>query len=545
MNLTWHIVKKDLRALKWPLLLWVLVIVAKLGVGVMLLMAEGTEEVEWFARMDGLSKVLAAFEGVSFVLAAALIHQDLLVGTKSFWVTRPISGGRLLRAKLATLLLVFGLMPLLITLPWWLGCGYGLREIGWAALETASIHVVCVLIGLVWAVVTDGFGRFLMWTLVTLFAIPTLIGTLTYYLGRGGLRLSGAAMVERMIIGTTIAVVAILAVVVHQYLTRRTTRSIGMIAGGAGLIIAVGVFWPWHWHLESRVYSYLIRQAHGEWPAAAEPTGLKYMVESAQVTLYPTKRGGTAGGNVRVKYRVDGLTESQVIMPYWAEHTWRWADGTMEEGVTRSRSSFTEWASEHAVWRTIKINPAKQRTEVVTAIASVNHATGMRLQAEPPTYSLSARLRLMELDSVSPISQQSGPRDLSGVWGEAVAHVEKSADELHITFIRHSPSLWVDNIAGGSAPNGPFVQYLMVNRKRDYVDRGSSLDRKSTRIGTVDVTWYTMAYRASPKRTGSTALLEGINALNDAELLKVTFVEQARFTHVITADPLKIEPASP
>ena len=43
MNLTWHIVKKDLRALRWPLVLWTLLIVAKLGMGVVLLTADGTE----------------------------------------------------------------------------------------------------------------------------------------------------------------------------------------------------------------------------------------------------------------------------------------------------------------------------------------------------------------------------------------------------------------------------------------------------------------------------------------------------------------------
>jgi hypothetical protein len=127
MNLTWHIVKKDLRALKWPLALWIFVIIAKLGIGVVLLNADGTEGVEWFNKMDALAKILGIFEFVSFVLTAALVQQDLLVGTTAFWMTRPISGGRLLRAKLLSIGLVFGLLPVLVTLPWWQGCGYGPR----------------------------------------------------------------------------------------------------------------------------------------------------------------------------------------------------------------------------------------------------------------------------------------------------------------------------------------------------------------------------------------------------------------------------------
>ncbi len=42
MNLTWHIVKKDLRALKWPLLFWLLIIIAKLGIGVALVLEHRT-----------------------------------------------------------------------------------------------------------------------------------------------------------------------------------------------------------------------------------------------------------------------------------------------------------------------------------------------------------------------------------------------------------------------------------------------------------------------------------------------------------------------
>ena len=48
------------------------------------------------------------------------------------------------------------------------------------------------------------------------------------------------------------------------------------------------------------------------------------------------------------------------------------------------------------------------------------------------------------------------------------------------------PSLWVDNAAGGQlAATGPYSQNYIVNRERNYADRGSSTDFKLTRIGTV------------------------------------------------------------
>ena len=75
MNLTWHIVKKDLRALRWPIGVWFACIIAKLGIGVLLLNASGTEGIEWFNQMDFMSKALAVGELLSFVLVAALIQE--------------------------------------------------------------------------------------------------------------------------------------------------------------------------------------------------------------------------------------------------------------------------------------------------------------------------------------------------------------------------------------------------------------------------------------------------------------------------------------
>lgn len=542
MNLTWHIVKKDLRALKWPLLIWALIIVAKLGVGVMLLTADGTEDTDWLRRMDGMSKVLAALEGVSFVLAAALVQQDLLVGTKAFWVTRPISGGRLLRAKLLTLLLVFGVLPLLVTLPWWLWCGYGLREIGWAALETFAIHAACVLLGILWAVVTDGFGRFLMWTLVTLFAIPTLTTTVAYYFTRG---LSNADIGTRFAVGAAIAVVGIVAVVVHQYLTRRTLRSIGIIGAIGGVLVLVGAFLPWRWNLESQLYTHLMEKEEGQWSAAAEPAGLKFAVESAQLGK---ERPAAKNAQLTVKFRVEGLTESQALRAYWSNYAWRWADGTTRTGNARGRSGLGAMVSEKALGVAMKLAAEGQYTDTVSMTAGLDQEVWTRLAAEPLAFRLSSRLQLLRFDSAVPVPLQGS--DWSSIGGvvERVASAEKSGEELLVTFIRHYPSLWVNNFAGrylyDFAGQG-FSQYLLVNRAQGFVDRGRPIDRRSSRIGTVEIDWYTQSYRASRKAGGPRPVLEAINALNDAELVKVTFVEQARFIHEIKIDPLIVELSNP
>ena len=135
MNFVWHIVKKDLRALRWPLVVWVALIAAKLAMGVLLLTSDTTGDQELFDTLSGISKVLAGLEFLGVVLVAALIQEDMLVGTTAFWITRPISGARLLTAKLLGLGIIFVVLPVLVTVPWWLGCHLSLGAMAGAALS--------------------------------------------------------------------------------------------------------------------------------------------------------------------------------------------------------------------------------------------------------------------------------------------------------------------------------------------------------------------------------------------------------------------------
>lgn len=543
MNLTWHIVKKDLRALKWPLLLWLLLIIARLGIGVMLLNAEGTEGIEWFNRMDLMAKTLGALELVSFVLTAAVIQQDLLVGTTAFWMTRPISGARLLRAKLLGIGLVFFVAPVMVTLPWWLGCDYGINEIAWAVAETVAVQAVAVLIGLLWSVVTDGFARFLMWTLVTLVATPMLTGIIAYHASRHRGSILPELVATRFLLVLLLAIGGILVVVVHQFLTRNLGRSIAIIAGMVGLIVLTGAFWPWSWNVESRFYSHLIRQAQGEWPAAAEPPGLAFKLQS--VNFSGRKDRPDRPASLTAKYQVEGLTGMQSLMPVQSEYTLRWPDGTSATGRSWGRSGLAELMAAQALSGGKDSDEAASQTGNVNFTSAMPASTMAKLRGQASSHILPARFRLMRFESATRVPLEPGRWSVQDSRGERLAHAEKEGAQLLVTFIRHMPSLWVDNAGGGPLPGtGDDSQYFLVNRARGAVDRGASTDYILTRIASVGISWRTVSYLAIPRPPkGST--LDAINALNDAELVKVTFTEQARFSHELKLDPTEIARANP
>ena len=96
MNLTLHIIRKDLRALRWPLLLWVAACLTHLGLR-LAQFARGDDAVltpfwrglETTHRWDHT----AVFALPVFIIPL-LLHLDPLRGALAFWKTVPVSRAR-------------------------------------------------------------------------------------------------------------------------------------------------------------------------------------------------------------------------------------------------------------------------------------------------------------------------------------------------------------------------------------------------------------------------------------------------------------------
>ncbi len=539
MNLIWHIVKKDLRALKWPLLVWTLLIVAKLGVGVAMLTAVGTVNADWFAnwfaRMDTFSKVLAGLECVSFVLVAAVVHEDLLVGTTAFWMTRPISGARLLCAKILGIGLIFFVLPVIVTLPWWLGCGFGPREIAWAALETIVVQAICVLLGLLWAVVTDGFARFLMWTLVLVLAVPSALSVIGLHISNLKVKPTQELFLTRIWMAVAIAVLAIMTVVVHQFLTRRTWRSVGMICSALGLMVIVGAWWPWDMQLKAKWNAHIAAVAEADMRAelSAEPAGLKFIVEAPHWTPRPNVPVERLN-QVQTNFSVDGVPDNRMLSPQRARFTLHWADGTTDSGYgwIRNNQNPFSWAASQS--HGLSRPPEMEGQKSFTSLISLPAATLPRAHTERPKLTVNAVFRLLKFDSAEKLPLQPGARILNEAQGERVAHVETMDGQILITYIKSRPDFVLDDKLIYSDPwiGASYSYYGLVNQAAGKFDFGSGQLWHKAHIASVAVTLTVVAYGNRSAGRKST-LLEPW--LRDAELIRQTFVEDVRFSHELDA----------
>ncbi|MDB6167674.1 MAG: hypothetical protein JWM88_538 [Verrucomicrobia bacterium] len=226
MNLTGHIVRKDLFRLRWLLVLWVLALVARLTFADLQAMAgESGLGIFRFAALTFGGWFLPAL-GIGLLMG--LQSDDPVSGQEAFWITRPISGGRLLAAKSLTLAL-FLAVPVAVTLPWWLLHGYGAGQVAQAATATVAIQASLFLLAVPIVVISPNGSRFIL----NLAAVALFFGLaeLAWWM-MGNYSSAVGRIVGESRGGFTIAlwVTVVITTTLIQYLTRRTWLSVAILA---------------------------------------------------------------------------------------------------------------------------------------------------------------------------------------------------------------------------------------------------------------------------------------------------------------------------
>jgi hypothetical protein len=241
MRLVWHIARKDLVRLRWLLLLWGVV----LGGGLLFVTIQARLDAETYLPFYVAANVVISGVAplIAFGLVMGLVHDDPVAEIDAFWMTRPISGGELLMAK-AVAWLLLGLVPVAVTLPFWLIRDYGWDQVALATAQTMRTHFVIAALALPFAVISANGSRFVMNVMAG--AGGLLLLALLLRLGRApekpiepGLILSRATLIVWLWMGTALAMTLV------QFLRRRTSISLALLATGAAAGFIVAKEWPW------------------------------------------------------------------------------------------------------------------------------------------------------------------------------------------------------------------------------------------------------------------------------------------------------------
>ena len=369
MNLIWHIVKKDLVRMRLPLALWVLLMVAKIGLGVALRAGDGVD-FTWFGRIELYVNVCTWLDGLMiYILVAVLIHGDALVGTQAGWKTRPISGARLLGAKVLGTLLIFGVLPVLISLPWWLMCSFGVHEIGEAMLESIVWQALFVLPSLALAVLSENFARYFTLTLAVIFVVAVACLLQVAYLPDLG-RVSLTVQESRVLVVLALVLAGLVGVVVHQFLTLRTWRSGGLGLAAIGLAMVATSVWPWD----------IVLHRMGPDPEVAR--GVSLTLERPSIDRGPNY-AETKSIHILFELQAHGVPEDRVLSASVTRLSWRGADGAWLNAVGWARGGPLGLP----LRRVLQIPPERVDEETHRFVAlrqTEAHARDHQMPATPP-----------------------------------------------------------------------------------------------------------------------------------------------------------------
>lgn len=239
MSLAWHIARKDLFRLRVTLLLWAVVLTGRMT----------------FALIQAHSDTGAAMGfllpawifGVLFLpllsvgLVMGVMADDAVCDSDAFWVTRPISGGQLLAAKLLALGLL-SLIPGLLTLLWWLAQGYDAGLLATAFLHTLKWQLIVMALAAPVAALSGSNGRFVTNAVLADAAGVTLVLIHKWFAGGKSSADLTASYATCLRIAFGLWLVTTAAILWNQFHTRRTRRSLAIALAAVLIGFAVAAF---------------------------------------------------------------------------------------------------------------------------------------------------------------------------------------------------------------------------------------------------------------------------------------------------------------
>lgn len=497
MKLTWHIVKKDLRRLSPTLALWIAVFLGEFMIGLRLLHGDATSPLIFERYRIAEAALFGGQAAVGYLLVAWLVLEDALVDTAAFWPTRPISGARLMGAKLLACAVIFGALPILVTLPWWLHCGFGAREIAHASLESLAFQVLPVAVGLMIASLATTMGRFLAGTLLAVAAVALASVLLQqepthlFFRGQDLVVASGVADARTHVL-YWLAVAGCCAVAACQFLTRRLVRSLALLTCATGLLVLQSLWWPWGFRGN-------ILGSNGSAPAAAldAKVGIR-QVAGAQVH-FEGEWTDPSGVFIYGLLKVENAPPEVSLRFDQPVFEWRWPDGSTSRRQGSLRGWWQPWLTlyqardavpfkapplalwEQSTWYKFLLKQGKQGSyedalrllgdppdQSVDYYVEVSRPDLAKMLSNQPSCAIELQGDLLQAELKSEVALEEGSRGIEGTGGFRIARARwnERAGIFRVTVIGHRP------VSGGtydpfnySVQEYPDDTFVAINRE--------------------------------------------------------------------------------
>ena len=261
MKRTFHIIGKDFRDLRLLLPLvgwWSLSILQVLLISVFPRLPSSPPAIEMASGffLGGLAWLLAALDlGLLVLIVSHLVQRDSTVGSSAFWLSRPVSRARLLAGKSLILLLAVILPTVVVQFLMLLYNGTPLYDAFRSVPQIVVLQLLVLSVLMVLASLTPNLSRMLFLGIIAAVGLAIVQYTIRLYLTHNRRDLWDRSLEDSAAIGFSLFLLAVaLLVVCHQYLARRTKRSLILASSVFPGLILFMTLWPWDfWPTESPV----------------------------------------------------------------------------------------------------------------------------------------------------------------------------------------------------------------------------------------------------------------------------------------------------
>jgi len=359
-----HILRKDLRRLRWLLIMWMAILAARVILAVIGSATAGVTFPAAFALRE-VDVVLPLLHTVMLaLLVARLIHEEPLVGWNAFWLTRPYSTRALVTAKLLFLVVVMVLLPLAADLSTMAVFKAGARAQLTAAPTFGSTHVTWALGLAVVAVLTPSLATFVLTivggvvaiavTLLLLIAVSLVFGLAQTTAYDGPLVANPTPGIVSMIVFIATA----LGVIAYQYRHRRWL--VAATLGAVGLVASMIVPGVWPGPLEQPQ-----QPAPGPWTRSLAATSVRIDPRLAlDIAQNPFETAPTPKRRVHAFVELLGMPADAAVQGVRVSGTLR-----LEDGTTLRSSQMESFSREYGT--TVGIVPTITETPAHAALGDI------------------------------------------------------------------------------------------------------------------------------------------------------------------------------
>jgi len=491
---------------------------------------------------------------ILFIASVAVIQSDPTVGDRAFWRTRPISPGALLAAKALFLVLVFGLPSLLVNLYLAVSMDTPSPVLLAMVVESTGMILVECLVAAIAATVTTSLmqsAALMLAAAIAVLAVGALV-PLPHLFAPWRLDLPDHA--PRMAAVGLFGGSAALILIAHQYFTRRTTRTLVLLA----VFIPAVLFSAGRWPVSFRFASL---DSGGTVVTPEKSTGVQMMLIPPATTWGygwindPATGKAVRAHTVALNAAIRSIPEGRIIQVESISSTMRYPDG--EELPLGSTGKgywpfYSGLAQARAVCRELGLAaPAPYPDDArqpLLRLFSVSNEKSAALSGKRGT--LTATLKLYELafHDLASIPARPGARLVRDgqMWKIRNIEVKKDAVIVVLQHLRATSVLITQGLARPDfRSDGYRFGFVLLNRKRGEFSLSSfRWPSEDTPQWTVDINNHNIAFD-HPWKVGGSPIDTPIDEawISDSEMVIMSAVPVGTFEKQLTLGNFEIPPA--